>query len=540
MVTLEIGNSDLVTLSECIVFEIQANRKKYFFAIIYRSPSQNQIEFDDFTLNFELLISKLAAENPFCVVVSGDFNCRSSQWWDNEIENNEGKRFEPLTSDLGLYQLISEPTHLMGDSKSCIDLIFTDQPNLFIETGVHSSLQEQCHHQIIYGKLAVSNLAPPPYSRRFWYYDKADGVGFKKSVEMYKWEEHFQSKSCPNEQVQLLNEVLLNISSNFIPNNVKTIRPRQAPWITEGVRNFIQKKNRMYKKYMRRGQPADKLEEINSMISKCSKMIEDAKQKYFIKAGKALANPETGQKTYWSLLNTVLNKARIPVIPPLLENGIFVTDFTEKAHIFNSHFILQCTTIDNGSEIPANNQINSTLLTEFNLSDEKILNIIRSLNPNKAHGWDEISVRMIKMCDSALIVPLKIIFRNCLECGIFPEIWKHANVVPIHKKNEKNLKKNYRPISLLPIFGKILEKLIFDSLYSHLVSSKLLNVNQSGFRPGDSTINQLISITHTIFKAFDCNPPVDVRSVYLDISKAFDRVWHDGLIFKLKRCGVSG
>ena len=252
---------------------------------------------------------------------------------------------------------------------------------------------------------------------------------------------------------------------------------------------------------MRRGQPADKLEEINSMISKCSKMIEDAKQKYFIKAGKALANPETGQKTYWSLLNTVLNKARIPVIPPLLENGIFVTDFTEKAHIFNSHFILQCTTIDNGSEIPANNQINSTLLTEFNLSDEKILNIIRSLNPNKAHGWDEISVRMIKMCDSALIVPLKIIiFRNCLECGVFPEIWKHANVVPIHKKNEKNLKKNYRPISLLPIFGKILEKLIFNSLYSHLVSSKLLNVNQSGFRPGDSTINQLISITHTILK----------------------------------------
>ena len=68
----------------------------------------------------------------------------------------------------------------------------------------------------------------------------------------------------------------------------------------------------------------------------------------------------------------------------------------------------------------------------------------------------------------------------------------------------------------------------------------LLNPNQSGFRPGDSTVSQLISITHTIFKAFDCNPSLDVRSVYLDISKAFDRVWHDGLIYKLKRCGVSG
>ena len=133
---------------------------------------------------------------------------------------------------------------------------------------------------------------------------------------------------------------------------------------------------------------------------------------------------------------------------------------------------------------------------------------------------------MIKLSDAALVVPLKIIFTNSLRCGIFPQIWKCANVVPVpvHEKNEKNLKEKYSPISLLPIFGEILEKLIDDSLYSHFVSCELFNPNQSRFRPGDSTINQLISITHTIFKAFDCNPQLDVRSVYLDISKAFDRV----------------
>ena len=532
--------SDLVTLPECIVYEIQLNRKKYFFTVIYRSPSQDQSEFDNFTINFELMLSKMHAENPFSVIITGDFNCRSAQWWKDDIENNEGKHFESLTSDLGLHQLISEPTHFMGDSRSCIDLIFTDQPNLVVESGVHPSLHEQCHHQLVYGKLSVSNVKLPPYKRRIWYYDKADFVAIMKSIEMFRWQEHLENMSCPNQQVELLNEVLLNIYTNFIPNKVKTIRPHEAPWITKNVKNFLRKKNHAYRNFVSRGQPNDKLEGIQKMISEGGKLIEDAKRNYLLKAGETLANPATSRKTYWSLINTVLNKAKIPIIIPLLENGLFITDFSEKAQIFNEYFILQCTTIDTGSELPQDAPPPTSLISDFPISDEKILNIIRSLNPNKAHGWDEISVRMIKLSDAALVIPLKIIFKNCLRRGVFPEIWKYANVVPVHKKNEKNVKGNYRPISLLPIFGKILEKLMYDSLYSHLVTNELLNPNQSGFRPGDSTVNQLISITHTIFNAFDCNPPLDVRSVYLDISKAFDRVWHDGLIYKLKRCGVSG
>ena len=99
---------------------------------------------------------------------------------------------------------------------------------------------------------------------------------------------------------------------------------------------------------------------------------------------------------------------------------------------------------------------------------------------------------------------------------------------------------NYQPIPLLPVFGKIFEKIIFNKPYKFLLEEKLLNPNQSGFRPSDSCINQLIAITHEIFKAFDCNPPLEVRSVFLDISKAFDKVWHEGLIYKIKSMGVSG
>ena len=236
------NRSDLVTLPECISYEIQCNKKKYFFSVIYRSPNQSPEEFDNFKTNFELMLSTIHAENPFCVIVTGDFNCRSTQWWEDDIENNEGRLFEILASDNGLHQFISEPTHLMGDSKSCIDLIFTEQPNLIIESGVHPSLHEQCHHQIAYSKLSVSNIALPPYTHKIWFYDKADFIAIRKSIEMFAWHEHLDSLTCPNEQVKLLNEVLLNIYSNFIPNKVKTIRPCQVPWITPAIKNFLRKK----------------------------------------------------------------------------------------------------------------------------------------------------------------------------------------------------------------------------------------------------------------------------------------------------------
>ena len=141
---------------------------------------------------------------------------------------------------------------------------------------------------------------------------------------------------------------------------------------------------------------------------------------------------------------------------------------------------------------------------------------------------------MLLLCDNSVVLPLKIIFQNILVSSSYPAMWKRANVVPIFKKGDKQLIKNYRPISLLPICGKIFEKITFNNLYNYLNTKNLITKNQSGFRPGDSTTNQLLYLVNEIHKAFDDPKYLEVRAVF------FDKVWHDGLLFKLNQNGISG
>ena len=178
-------------------------------------------------------------------------------------------------------------------------------------------------------------------------------------------------------------------------------------------------------------------------------------------------------------------------------------------------------------------------LLSLKINEDDILSIIKSLNSNKSHGWDKLSIKMVKMCDKTLVYPLKLIFRASIQEGVFPDCWKKANVVPIHKKESKNLLKNYRPISLLPIFGKIYERIIFKELFNHFHQNQLFTKCQSGFLPCDSCISPLLSIVHEINSSFDCDPTIDVIRVSLDISKAFDKVWHERILFKLKTYGIN-
>ena len=115
----------------------------------------------------------------------------------------------------------------------------------------------------------------------------------------------------------------------------------------------------------------------------------------------------------------------------------------------------------------------------------------------------------------------------------FPLEWKKANLVPVYKKDDKQCLKNYRPVSLLPICDKSFEKLIFNEMFMFFNENNLISPKQSGFKPGDSCLNQLISITHEMYESLD--EGLDVRRAFLDISKALDKVWDEGVLFKLSQ-----
>ena len=240
--TLPIKILNISQLSECLVLEILYDNKKCFITSLYRSPSQNSDEFESFLTKFEQLINSIYSLDPYLFIILGDFNAKLSSWNVNDPDTFEGKKIDELTSSYGLSQVISEPTHILPNSSSCIDLIFCNQPNLIIDSGVHSSLHENCHHQIIFAKINFNIHVPPPYERHIWHYTRGNVDLIKSAINLFDWASAFRNVDV-NKQVDIFNTTLLNIFKNFVPNEIIIIDEKDPPWITNTIKRKISQKN---------------------------------------------------------------------------------------------------------------------------------------------------------------------------------------------------------------------------------------------------------------------------------------------------------
>ena len=226
-------------------------------------------------------------------MVIGDFNAKYCNWSINYTTTPEGAQLHSITSSSGMKQLISEPTHILQQSSSCIDLIFTNEPNIFMDSGVDSSLHPKCHHQIIYSKLNLKIEYPPPYIPKIWNYNRAETDLMNCAIQNWGWASLFLGKNV-HQQVEFFNKTLLNIFHICVPNKFILCDYKEPPWINEEIKSLIHRKNSLYQRQRKSG--GIDYTSLNSLTIDISNAISSSKLKYHERLANKLNDPKQLQK----------------------------------------------------------------------------------------------------------------------------------------------------------------------------------------------------------------------------------------------------
>ena len=266
--------------------------------------------------------------------------------------------------------------------------------------------------------------------------------------------------------------------------------------------------------------------------------IRKSKKEHIDRLTEKIDNNTNCSKDWLETLKTFIKPNQTSFIPPLNVNGDIYSDNTNKATILNDNFTEQSSLDDSNANLPADPNNSDFTLNSISITANEVESVLKALQTGKASGPDAIINRILKELAKPLSFPFSDLFNASLIKGQVPALWKQANVTPIHKKNDPSDTTNYKPISLLSTVGKVLEKNVHKYVFNFLMDHEVLTTLQSGFISGDSTVNQLVDIYNSFCKAID--EAKEVRAIFCDISKAFDRVWHKGLLYKLQTVGITG
>ena len=265
---------------------------------------------------------------------------------------------------------------------------------------------------------------------------------------------------------------------------------RDKPWVTNEFRRLVRKRNRLWKRFRRTNNPEhyQVYKRVrNAAVSLSHKCIKDYANSVDIQL-----QHNDDPKIWWKKVNALLTSKGHQSLPPIIDtpSGKIVSSDYEKANIFNQYFTEQCTVPDDAKELPDFSYITHFRLSDMVITDSEVLAQLTSLKGSKATGPDAIGNILMKNVAVAIYPSLVKLFNYSLHKQHFPSAWKLANVCPVFKKGDNKISENYRPISLLSNTSKVFEKVVHDRLYNYLTNHNLLIPNNSGFKHGDSTINQ--------------------------------------------------
>ena len=507
------------------------NRKNIIIGNVYRPPNSSHNLFMEYVEN---LLDLLERERK-TVILSGDFNYNLIDIKQDQHTLN----FNNLLSSYCYFPTIFRPTRIQSEKQSILDNFYINELCYHDKSGI--IIDDLSDHFPIFLYLATGNPVTGHRARKK-VFDKGKALQLRNflTVRLQNFQKHIDANEACSELIQSYIEGI-DQCSRIIKLSTRTMALK--PWVTPALLCSINKKNKLYKKYLKNPN-VENTQRYKQFRNILTTITREAKRLYFEKSFEEVKN---NSKKTWNLLHELINKRKTQNDEPpttLVDSEDNMYENEKVSEGFNEYF----STIGSKLEenIPAPNCSPLEFLSKPSYEDINILmttnstevrSIIKSLNP-VGGGIDKISTEILLLTYQSILHHLTFFFNLCLSNAVFPDLLKVAIIKPIYKAGHKYCFSNYRPISLLPIFSKILEKILHLQISSYIDENNILNELQFGFRKNHATYMPIAHLTDTISSSLEKDLITCV--LYLDLKKAFDTVSLNILLDKIAFIGIKG
>ena len=517
-------------LFECLCIEICFNKLPNIIIIVLYRPPNTDVNL--FLNSFTKLLNELPDDKP--IYIMGDFNI-------NLLKNdrlNVNINFSNLLYSHNFHPNILIPTRTTEFSATLIDNIFCNHLIDHISGVLNTDISD---HFPIFTTFEFPSPTPKhnlDHTLKLRHnFSSANILRLKNFLHDFNWESIINSQDV-NEGFLNFNDILQEAISNFCPIISRTSSKIKRPWITQGLYISLKTKNKLYKKYLANPTPMNKFTYVK-FKNKFVHLTKLAEKEYYVNNFiKSKNNP----RNTWSLIKSLFNQnIKLPDII-LKQDANIMTDKSLICHefnkFFNSIYLLpsNLNTTNKHAHHMGSPVVNSLFLLEANYTE--IINLVKSFKNSKSSGLDNVSNFLLKKIITSIITPLHHLINLSLDKGIFPNIYKTSKILPIFKSGCPHNINNYRPISLLSSISKLLEKIIHVRLTSFLEKNNILCNSQYGFRKSSSTELAIFDLYHYVAESIEHKSTA--LGIFIDLSKAFDRIDHKLLLAKLQYYGVRG